>query len=289
MSLLSETAAPGAQGPGEPMRPTPYRLVHRRRETADTATFEYVPAGPDRLHPLAPGQFNMLSVFGVGEAPFSSCGISPHPGTLIHTIRAVGTVSRALHRLKRGAIIGCRGPFGNPWPLDQTPGKDVLLIAGGLGMAPLRGALRSLLKAADPPRRILLLYGARSPVDLIYRQELRQLRRRGTPPVFLTVDRPDRLWRGHVGVVPHLLTLAAVDPVQTLAMVCGPEVMMRFTARALGVLGIAASQIYVSLERNMSCALGFCGHCQFGPVFICRDGPVFRYDQVRSWLNIPEV
>jgi NAD(P)H-flavin reductase len=208
---------------------------------------------------------------------------------LIHTIRAVGTVSRALHRLKRGAIIGCRGPFGNPWPLDQTPGKDVLLIAGGLGMAPLRSALRSLLKAADPPRRILLLYGARSPVDLIYRQELRQLRRRGTPPVFLTVDRPDRLWRGHVGVVPNLLTLAAVDPVQTIALVCGPEVMMRFTARALGVLGIAASQIYLSLERNMSCALGFCGHCQFGPVFICRDGPVFRYDLIRPWLNIPEV
>jgi NAD(P)H-flavin reductase len=271
------------------MRPTPYRLVRRRRETRDTATFEYVPAGPEQLPALAPGQFNMLSVFGVGEAAFSSCGESPRPGAFVHTIRAVGALTQAIHRLKRGAIVGLRGPFGNPWPLARTAGKDVLLIAGGLGIAPLRGALRSLLKAADPPRRVTLLYGARSPIDLVYRHELRQLRRRGQPPVLLTVDRPDRLWRGHVGVVPRLLTLAAVAPGQTIALVCGPEVMMRFTARALGVLGIEDSQIYVSLERNMSCALGFCGHCQFGPVFICRDGPVFRYDRVRPWLDIPEL
>lgn len=286
MSPLSE---PIPRPHCEAMRPTPYRLVRRRRETRDTATFEYVPAGPEQLPALAPGQFNMLSVFGVGEAAFSSCGESPRPGAFVHTIRAVGALTQAIHRLKRGAIVGLRGPFGNPWPLARTAGKDVLLIAGGLGIAPLRGALRSLLKAADPPRRVTLLYGARSPIDLVYRHELRQLRRRGQPPVLLTVDRPDRLWRGHVGVVPRLLTLAAVAPGQTIALVCGPEVMMRFTARALGVLGIEDSQIYVSLERNMSCALGFCGHCQFGPVFICRDGPVFRYDRVRPWLDIPEL
>ena len=286
MSPLSE---PIPQTPCEAMRPTPYRLVGRRRETRDTATFEYVPAGPEKLPAPAPGQFNMLSVFGVGEAAFSSCGESPRPGAFVHTIRAVGTVTQAIHSLKRGAMVGLRGPFGNSWPLAQTAGKDVLLIAGGLGIAPLRAALRSLLKAADPPRRVTLLYGARSPVDLVYRHELRQLRRRGQPPVLLTVDRPDRLWRGHVGVVPKLLTLAAVAPGQTLALVCGPEVMMRFTARALAVLGLEDSQIYVSLERNMSCALGFCGHCQFGPAFICRDGPVFRFDRVRPWLDIPEL
>lgn len=286
MSPLSE---PIPQPPGEAMRPTPYRLVRRRRETLDTATFEFVPAGPEQLPALDPGQFNMLSVFGVGEAAFSSCGESPRPGAFVHTIRAVGTVTHAIHRLKRGAMVGLRGPFGNPWPLAQTTGKDVLLIAGGLGIAPLRGALRSLLKAAAPPRRVTLLYGARAPADLVYRHELRQLRRRDKPPVFLTVDRPDRLWRGHVGVVPKLLTLAAVDPGQTLALVCGPEVMMRFTARALAAIGLDDAQIYVSLERNMSCALGFCGHCQFGPVFICKDGPVFRYDRVRHWLDISEL
>lgn len=288
MSLLSEPI-PQPEPLGEAMRPTPYRLVRRRRETHDTATFEYAPAGPEQLPALAPGQFNMLSVFGVGEAAFSSCGDSQRPGAFVHTIRAVGTLTQAIHRLKRGAMIGLRGPFGKPWPLAQTAGKDVLLIAGGLGIAPLRGALWSLIKAADPPRRVTLLYGARSPVDLVYRHELRHLRHLGKQPVFLTVDRPDRLWHGHVGVVPKLLTLAAVDPAQTLALVCGPEVMMRFTARALGVLGLEDPQIYLSLERNMSCALGFCGHCQFGSAFICRDGPVFRYDRVRSWLDIPEL
>lgn len=275
--------------PAEPMRPTPFRIERRTRETPDTFTLELVPAEVACLFGFVPGQFNMLYVFGIGEVPISICGDPARPESLFHTIRDVGTVTSAIGALRRGATVGVRGPFGKGWPLVAAEGKDVLIIAGGIGLAPLRGALWHILANRPRYRNVTLLYGARSPADIIYRRELERFARRSALNVGITVDRADRDWQGKIGVVTALIARANFDPTNTIAMICGPEVMMRFTARELLARGVPEPHIHLSMERNMKCAIGFCGHCQFGPDFICKDGPIFRYDHLRSWLAIPEL
>ncbi len=272
----------------DPMLPLPYRIRRRTRETADTFTLELVPADGACLFGFAPGQFNMLYVFGVGEVAISLCGNPARPESLFHTVRAVGVVTEAMSKLKRGAMLGVRGPFGSGWPLEEARGKDVVIIAGGIGMAPLRGALLELLRRRKEYGRIALIYGARTPGDVLYEQELERLRERGLD-LSITVDHGVAGWRGHVGVVTTLIPRAPFDPHHCVALMCGPEIMMRFATRELQKRGVPDDAIFLSIERNMKCAVGFCGHCQLGPEFICKDGPVFRYDRVARWLAINEL
>jgi NAD(P)H-flavin reductase len=231
----------------------------------------------------------MVYVFGMGEVPISISGDPNHLNPLVHTVRAVGTVTRAVCKAKRGDIVGVRGPFGSSWPVEEAIGKDVVIAAGGIGLAPLRPALLTLLAHRERYGRIVLLYGARSPQELLFGRQLLQWRGRFDLEVEVTVDTASREWRGNVGVVTTLIPRAHFDPEEALAMVCGPEVMMRFTVSGLQELGVPAESIYVSMERNMKCAVGLCGHCQYGPTFICKDGPVFRYDRLASLFNVREV
>ncbi len=231
----------------------------------------------------------MLTAFGVGEVPISVSGDPAEPGRLLHTIRAVGPVSTALTRLEAGAALGIRGPFGAGWPMSEAAGRDVVIVAGGLGLAPLRPALYRLL--AERPRygRIVLLYGTRGPEEILFRREIESWRRRLDIDIEVTVDHATAAWHGHVGVVTTLLARAGFDPHQALALVCGPEIMMRFAAAALGEAGVADEAIWLAVERNMKCGIGHCGHCQLGPVLVCRDGPVFRYDRLRTLLPVKEM
>lgn len=256
------------------------------RETADTFTLE-LETGDDGT-PFRPGQFNMLYVFGVGEVPISMSGDPRRSGVLVHTTRAVGPVTRAMAGLRAGAALGVRGPFGTPWPLETALGRNVVLVAGGIGLAPLRPLVYEVLARRREFGEVVLLYGARSPDELLFGRELERWRAAGVA-VSITVDYATRDWPGHVGVVTTLVPRAPVDPARTTAFVCGPEIMMRFAADALGRRGVAAASIFVSMERNMKCAVGFCGHCQFGPSFVCKDGPVFAWPRVRGLLSVREV
>jgi NAD(P)H-flavin reductase len=254
-----------APAPTEPrtMLPELLRIDRVSREIDDVFTLRLdVSSRPDGF-PFSPGQFNMLYAFGVGESAISISGDPSRPRELVHTIRAVGHVTRAMEGLRRGDLVGVRGPFGAPWPLDAAKGRDLLIIAGGLGLAPLRPAiLAALARRAD--------YGLDATVEV-------------------TVDRAERGWPGNVGVVPSLLARTQFDAASAVAMLCGPEIMMRFTARELARLGVSGDRIFVSMERNMKCGAGLCGHCQWGPTFVCKDGPVFPYDRVERLLHVREI
>jgi NAD(P)H-flavin reductase len=268
-----------------PMVPEPYVVRRRGRETADTWTLELEPSAGEAID-VAPGQFAMLTAYGVGEVPISLSGRGP--GSLIHTIRDVGAVTAELCRIPRGGTIGVRGPFGTEWPLEDAEGADVVVLAGGLGLAPLRPAVEGLLAGRDSYGGLLLLYGARTPGDLLYPQQLEDWRAEGFD-VHLTVDAGTRSWLDRVGFVSDLLRDATFDAPSAVALVCGPEVMMRVTVAALLDRGVPAERIHVSLERSMSCGVGHCGHCQLGPVLICRDGPVFSWAEIGRWLAVREL
>ena len=268
----------------DPMLPHPYRVRRVQRETYDTFTLDLEHANGAGGLSFAPGQFNMMYLFGVGEVPISISGDPAQSKALVHTIRAVGTVTKPIVGLKRGDVLGVRGPFGSSWPVEEAKGSDVVIVAGGIGLAPLRPALYYLLSHRASYGRVVLLYGARTPEDLLYTRELEEWRSRFDMEVGITVDAATGDWRGNVGVVTTLIPWARFEPSDTVAMVCGPEVMMRFTVQALQERGVAAENTYVSMERNMKCAVGFCGHCQFGPTFICKDGPVFRCDRMEQFL-----
>lgn len=272
--------------PGDAMVPVAARVRARRQETSDIFTLDIEPC---QSLPFQPGQFNMLTVFGVGEAAISVSGDPTDANRLIHTIRDVGAVSAALTRLEAGSMVGVRGPFGVGWPVREAHGRDVVIVAGGLGLAPLRPALYALF--AERPRfgRVTLLVGARSPADIPFRDEIDHWRRRLDIGIEVTVDHADPDWNGNVGVVTTLMKHIELDPSRTLAMVCGPEVMMRFAIAALSDAGVAPDDIYLSMERSMKCAVAFCGHCQFGPVFVCRDGPVFPWQRIRHLLTLKEI
>lgn len=262
------------------------RFLHvttARRETGDTVTLLLDTEGG---FDFRPGQFNMLYAFGVGEIPISISGDPARRGELVHTVRAVGAVSTALTRLKKGDRVGVRGPFGTGWPLDSCVDHEVLVIAGGLGLAPLRSAILHVLSGGRC-RRLIILYGARTPDDLLFRHDLETWR--SLVEVKVTVDRAGPGWSGPVGVVPALLSEVFIDSTVTVAWVCGPEVMMRFTVRELERRGITPERIFLSLERNMKCGVGLCGHCQLGPLFVCKDGPVVRLDRVHALLGIREL
>ena len=272
-----------------PMVPEPWQVRRTRRETHDTFTLELESGeARDGFHFLA-GQFNMLYMFGVGEVPISISGDPSKSQKLVHTIRAVGPVTKAMRAVRRGDALGVRGPFGSCWPLQEAAGKDVLIVAGGIGLAPLRPVVYEILAKRKNYGQIALLYGTRTPADMLYSKELEQWGKRADLQAHITVDRASGTWSGNVGVVPSLISKAQFNPRDTIAMICGPEVMMRFTVRDLQKYGVALENIYISMERNMKCAVGFCGHCQFGPTFICKEGPVFRYHRIQNLLAIREL
>ncbi len=271
------------------LMPAVARVSGVHRETPDTWTLEIEPPAQRGAWEYRAGQFNMLYAFGIGEAPISISGSGPRGAGVLHTVRAVGPVSGALTRLKRGDTVGVRGPFGSAWPLDEAEGGDVLVAAGGLGFAPVRPILHWVLQRRERYGRLILLYGTRSPEEILFRRELERWRGRLDVDVQITVDHAACGWHGNVGVVTTLVRRAAFDPKRTIAMICGPEIMMRFTVAALAEAGVATDRMYMSMERNMKCALGHCGHCQFGADFVCKDGPVFRYDRIRERLAIREL
>jgi NAD(P)H-flavin reductase len=274
----------------DPMTPRKARVLGRRTERDGVVTLDIVPE-EDLTRGLAfrPGQFNMLTVFGVGEAAISISGDPAETNCLVHTVRGVGAVTRALTQLEVGAILGLRGAFGTGWPIVQARGQDVIIVAGGVGLAPLRPAILSLLAERQRFGKLVLLYGARSPDDILFHRQLESWRHRFDIDIEVTVEHASTVWHGHVGVVTTLIGRASFDAQNTIAFVCGPEIMMRFTIKSLEAAGIASQAIYLSMERNMKCAVGLCGHCQFGPSFICRDGPVMRYDRVRGLIALKEI
>ncbi len=263
------------------MLPQAFQVQRVGRETHDTFTLELVPPGKSGTLRFSPGQFNMLYVFGVGEVPISISGDPKKQKTLSHTTRAVGAVTKAMASLKKGDTIGVRGPYGSSWPIGRAAGCDVVIVAGGIGLAPLRPVIYQLLNDRDKFGKISILYGTRTPNDILYHKELEQWRARFDLEVDITVDRAMSGWRGSVGVVTTLIPRASFDPSNTIAMVCGPELMMRFTVAELHKREISLDNIYLSLERNMKCGIGLCGHCQYGPLFICKDGAVFSYAAIK--------
>ena len=268
----------------DPMAVRPFRVKRSTKDTYDTFTLDLDPADGGAPLVFGPGQFNMLYVFGVGEVPISISGDPKKTKPLIHTVRAVGAVTNALWKLNVGDTVGIRGPYGNQWPVEAIEGYDVAIVAGGIGLAPLRPAIYHILANREQYGKVSLLYGARTPEDLLYRKELEHWRARFDLETLVTVDRAVEGWRGNVGVVTTLIGRASFDPAHTAAMVCGPEIMMRFTALELQKRGIEMNRIYVSMERNMKCGVGLCGHCQIGSTFVCKDGPVYTFNQVREIL-----
>jgi NAD(P)H-flavin reductase len=271
------------------MLPRPYRVNKVQQETRDTFTLELEPVNGQAERSFEPGQFNMLYQFGLGEVPISISGDPGKVSPLVHTIRAVGPVTTGMKELKPGCTLGVRGPFGSSWPVVHAEGSDVVLVAGGIGLAPLRPAVYHLLSHRKKYGQVALLYGTRTPQDLLYEAELHDWRGRFDLQVEVTVDRATPEWSGHVGVVTTLLPRIKFDPGSTVAMICGPEIMMRFTILDLQKRGVAPAVIFLSMERNMKCAVGFCGHCQLGSTFICKDGPVFRHDRIKAFLDVREM
>jgi NAD(P)H-flavin reductase len=266
----------------DPMTPSVYKIEKFHRETPDTFSLILRPAKGLQNKKFQPGQFNMLYVFGVGEVPISISGDPYKPDTITHTTRVVGTVTRAMRSLKEGEQLGVRGPFGTHWPVEEAYGDDVVVVAGGIGLAPLRPALYQIFAQRERFGKVVVLYGTRTPQDFLFRSELERWRKNLDSDVQVTADRATGNWRGNVGVVTRLILRSPFDPYQCKVFICGPEIMMRFTIRELENHGVEYENIYVSMERNMKCGVGYCGHCQYRNHFICKDGPVFRYDQIQE-------
>jgi NAD(P)H-flavin reductase len=273
----------------DPMLTHPMTVRRIIWENDDTFTLTLDMNGMGEGYQFLPGQFNMVYVYGVGEAAISISSDPTRTSALDHTIHRVGLVTTSLAQKKRGDVIGIRGPYGSSWPIDAARGKDVCIASGGIGLAPLRPILYTMLKKRDDFGRVILLYGGRSPLDLLYRVELEKWANDFGVEVLVTVDRGDSSWKGHIGVVTALFQYIKLDARATVAYVCGPEIMMKYTIDELERRGVPQQQIYLSMERNMKCAVGFCGHCQMGPTFICKEGPVYPLPRVRSLLDRKEL
>jgi NAD(P)H-flavin reductase len=270
------------------MLPRPFRVTSTRRDTRDTHTLELAPLDGEPLG-FAPGQFTMLLAFGVGEVPISISGDPAHPEVLRHTIRDVGSVSHALAAASPGSVLGVRGAFGTGWDVERGRGSDVVIVAGGIGLAPLRPAVLQLAAARKDYGRVLLLYGARNPGEILYAEEQQVWAGQHGLDVEVIVDSGAPAWRGRVGLVTQLVERAPFDAASALALVCGPEVMMRHAARALVHRGMAPDRVRLSMERNMKCGIGLCGHCQLRELFCCLDGPVLGYDRLASLMARAEL
>ena len=282
---MATAIAASAPGVGV-MTPLPFRVAAREQDTVDTWTLTLEPlAGAAPV--IGPGQFMMVYAFGIGEVPISVSGPPGVPTPVVLTVRAVGAVSGAICASDPGSVLGLRGPFGSSWPVEEAAGGDVVVVAGGIGLAPLRPVVLHALSRAEEYEHVSLLYGARTPEDLLYVAQLDDWRR--TIDVEVTVDAAGEEWGGAVGFVAKLVSRAELRPEQVTAFVCGPEIMMRTTIDALIARGVAPERIQVSMERHMDCGIGLCGHCQLGPTLICRDGPVYGYPELAPWMEVREL
>ena len=283
--------APDGQPSPNPYIPSLADIVEKRRETRGTYTYRLRlrDEATRRAFRFRPGQFNMVYAFGAGEVPISIVSDPDEAETLDHTIRIVGDVTGVLDRLGPGDMVGLRGPYGSWWPLEEARGKDVVLVTGGLGCAPVVAVINYIVRRRDAYGALKILHGIKTPRDLVFRERFRAWARHPNTEVYLTVDRPDRTWRYHVGMVTNLFSQVRIDPTRSVVMMCGPEVMMRYAVRSLLANGMPADGVFLSMERNMKCAVGFCGHCQLGPEFVCKDGPIFRYDRIRRWFEHPDI
>ncbi len=287
MTTVMEPRVPAVGA--DPMFLRPFRVFATRRDTVDTVTLELVAADGGAPLVFRPGQFTMMYIYGVGEVPISIAGNPSTPETLIHTVRAVGAVTNAICALERGDTIGIRGPYGTHWPIEDATDRDVIIVAGGIGIAPVRPVIHHLMTYRPDYRSVSIVYGSRSPADLLYTEDIHRWRSRFDTNVQVTVDRADDSWLGDVGVVTPMIDRLSYEPGATTAIVCGPEIMMRIVARELVNRGVTADQIWVSLERNLKCGLGYCGHCQIGPAFVCRNGPVVSFESVSTRLGMEEL
>jgi sulfhydrogenase subunit gamma (sulfur reductase) len=264
----------------------PARIVAHRveAERIHTFTMRFTDPRLRRTYRFDAGQFNMLYAFGTGEVPISIVSDPDEPGTLEHTISAVGRVTKVMARWKVGDVAGVRGPYGRGWPMDSARGREVIIVTGGLGCAPVVGVIDYIFRRREDYGTVHILHGVKTPHDLLYRERFDAWRQHPRTKVYLTADRPDTSWRYRVGVVTNLFDEVMAEP-SAIVMMCGPEAMMRYAARALHEKGISEENVYLSMERHMQCAIGLCGHCQFGPHFVCKDGPVFQYAAVKRLLG----
>lgn len=270
--------------------PRRFRVQRSSRELPDTWTLELGADDGGGALAFRPGQFTMLYAFGVGEAAISISGDPAEPERLVHTVRAVGPVTKAICAVERGDTLGVRGPYGTPWPVEAARGKDIVIVAGGIGLAPLRPAIRAVLADRASFGRVSILVGARTPKDLLYPEELRRWKSRADADVRVTVDSPSKAsWKGDVGMVTPLIGRSTFDPTKTVAMMCGPEIMMRVVGAEFLRRGVPSASVFLSMERNMKCAVGLCGHCQLGPEFVCKDGPVFTWTRMERSLRVREL
>ena len=288
MSVAPSTAGQVHDLPADPMLPRAFTVVDTRLDTRDTVTLALEPIdGPPLAHRA--GQFTMLHAFGVGEVPISICGDPTRPGPLLHTIRDVGSVTHALVTAAPGTTIGVRGPFGTGWDVADGMGGDVVIVTGGIGLAPLRPAILDVVSQRSAYNRVVLLYGARSPEDILFGDDMAAWAKEHDIEVEVTVDYGPPSWTGRVGLVTGLVARAGFDPLHSLALVCGPEVMMRYAATALVARGVRPDRIRLSMERNMKCGIGLCGHCQMRELFLCVDGPVLDYARLAPLMDIQEL
>ncbi len=265
----------------------PATILEKIREAEDINTYrlQLVDEEARRLFRFKAGQFNMVYQFGVGEVAISIVSDPDEPQILGHTIRTVGRVTKAIADLQPGEALGIRGPFGEGWPLEEAKGRNVVIVTGGLGCAPVVGAIEYIFRRRAQYGSIKILHGVKTPHDLLYRERFDHWRRAPDSEVLLTSDQPDKTWNYHIGVVTELFEQVSIDPEKSTVLMCGPEIMMRLGVPILMRRGIPATAVYVSLERHMECGIGLCGHCQMGPYFLCKDGPVMRYDRVEPWLG----
>ncbi len=287
MTAVTGRAA-GTEPTGDPFLPRPFVVRAHRQDTRDTYTLVLEPADGVPME-FAAGQFTMLHAFGAGEAPISISGDPARADRLEHTIRNVGAVTRALVHSTPGAELGIRGPFGTGWEVSSGRGGDVVFVAGGIGLAPLRPAILEVCAARARYGRVLLLYGARTPEDILFADDLRGWANDHDIDVQVTVDNGQHAWRGRVGLVTQLIARGGFDAANTLALVCGPEVMMRYAAMALADRGVPKPRLRLSMERNMKCGVGLCGHCQLREFFLCVDGPVLTYDVLEPLMARAEL
>lgn len=291
MTPLAATAVPKPVCGLDAMMPVTAAIVSVKEENFNTRTFRVRINDEEirRLYRFTPGQFNMLYVPGVGEAAISISSDASEPETLDHTIRVVGSVTRAMTKLGTGGAIGVRGPFGHGWPLESLEGRDIVMVGGGIGLAPLRPVVYHLLRHRAHFRRVILLYGCRTPDDRLFADELEAWQSNPDLDVLVTVDNATPGWTGPVGVVTKLLQRIKVNASRTSVLVCGPRILNRVAAWSFLQLHVPPEHVHVSLERNMHCGFGRCGHCQYGPKFVCKDGPVFRFSDVASIFAKEEI
>ncbi len=271
------------------MLPQPAKIVEVQPEAYAIATYTlaFADEAAQQAYRFRAGQFNMLYLPGIGEVAISISSDPDDPRRLAHTIRYAGNVTRAISRLQAGDVIGLRGPYGSAWPLKRMQGQDIYIVTGGIGLAPLRPVIYAIMRRRTDFGRVVLLYGARTPADLLYTAEFDEWQGHNIQ-LHTTVDRADAQWQGQVGVVPMLFYHLRLDPKKTMILTCGPEIMIRFVIYEALARRVPKEKIYISMERNMKCAIGFCGHCQFGPSFICKEGPVLSYAQVEPFFGVED-